>query len=253
MKLVVLGSAGYHANDFRQTTCVLIPEHGIVFDAGTSFFRLPDYLKTKEIDVFLSHAHLDHVVGLTHLISVQYRYELESVRVHGDASKLQAIRKHLFAKELFPVEPSYEEIPLTQGEVHVGSGNGKVSGRVTWIELDHPGKSIGYRVDWPDRSLAFITDTTADPNAEYVEFIRDVDLLVHECNFPDGMEEFAKKTGHSCLSATAEVAKAANVGGLVLIHFDPLRRLETEEDAMKRAEAIFSPIVYAEDGMEIEL
>lgn len=253
MKLVVLGSAGYHPNEIRQTTCVVIPELGIVFDAGTAFHRLPDFLQTGSLDIFLSHAHLDHVIGLTYLLSVEHRYKLDTVRVHGDASKLDAIRKHLFAESLFPVEPTYTEVPLVEGStIEVNSPNSG-SAQITWTKLEHPGSSVGYRVDLPDKSLAFITDTTATSDAAYIEFIRGVDLLVHECNFSDGAEELAAKTGHSCLSPVAEVAKQAEVGGLVLIHFDPLRgNLAADAEAIQRAESIFSPIVHAEDCMEIE-
>ena len=49
-----------------------------------------------------------------------------------------------------------------------------------------------------------------------------VDLLIHECYFPDGYEELAIKTGHSCLSPVLEVARAAQVKRLVLIHVNPL-------------------------------
>ena len=252
MKLVVLGSSGYHPNEVRQTTCLVIPELGLVFDAGTAFFRLPDFLQTGSLDIFLTHAHLDHVVGLTYLLSVQYRYKLDEVRVHGDAAKLKAIREHLFAEELFPVEPSYTEVPLVEGSaIEVGTNSDKA--KITWTKLVHPGSSVGYRVDLEDKSLAFITDTTAQPDADYIEFIRGVDLLVHECNFSDGFEELAKETGHSCVSPVAEVAKQAEVGGLVLIHFDPLRvNLDADAEAIKNAESIFSPIVHAEDCMEIE-
>ena len=38
MKLHVLGSAGYHPNDYRQTICLMIPEIGVIFDAGTGFY-----------------------------------------------------------------------------------------------------------------------------------------------------------------------------------------------------------------------
>jgi hypothetical protein len=35
MKLVVLGSNGFRANDLGQTACYAIPELGLTLDAGT--------------------------------------------------------------------------------------------------------------------------------------------------------------------------------------------------------------------------
>ena len=92
-------------------------------------------------------------------------------------------------------------------------------GLLTHIALTHPGGSVGYRIDWPDRSLAFITDTVVD--GSYSEFVRGVDLLIHECYFPDDMAEWATKTGHSYTTPVAGLARDAAVGRLMLMHIDP--------------------------------
>ena len=70
MKLVLLGTGGYYANDRRHTACLMLPEVGVVLDAGSGMFRIRDYLATDRLDIFLTHAHLDHVIGLTYLIDV---------------------------------------------------------------------------------------------------------------------------------------------------------------------------------------
>jgi hypothetical protein len=44
------------------------------------------------------------------------------------------------------------------------SGNGKL----TYFPLEHPGGSIGYRLDWPERSMAYVTDTMATAEADYL-------------------------------------------------------------------------------------
>lgn len=214
MRLHLLGTAGYHPNDRRHTACFMLPSAGVVFDAGTGFYRVAKHLTGTQLDVFLSHAHLDHVFGLTYLWDVLAGRSLE-VSVHGRADKLAAIDRHLFAADLFPAKPPFRAVPLVDS-VALRDG-----GRLTWFPLDHPGGSIGYRIDWPERSMAYVTDTTADPNAPYVARIRGVDLLLHECNFADGNEDFARKTGHSCTSAVARVAAAARVKRLVLVHVDP--------------------------------
>ena len=70
MRLVLLGTAGYHPNPRRQTLCSLLPECGIMLDAGTGVYRAAEYLTTPELDIFITHAHLDHVIGLSYLFSV---------------------------------------------------------------------------------------------------------------------------------------------------------------------------------------
>ena len=112
-------------------------------------------------------------------------------------------------------------------------------------------KSIGYRLDWPDASLAYVTDTTASPESEYIEQIRNVDVLLHECYFPDGWEDKAELTGHSCITPVAQVAAAADVGLLVLVHINPM----SEDDdplGVEAAREIFPAIEIGEDGTTIE-
>ena len=75
--------------------------------------------------------------------------------------------------------------------------------------------------------MAYVTDTTARDDADYIDKIRGVDLLIHECYFPDGWEDKAKLTGHSCISPVARVARAAGVGRMVLVHINPWLKVMT--------------------------
>ena len=54
MEVVFLGTAGYHPNETRHTSCVMIPEMGIVLDAGTGFFRVRQHLRATTLDSFSS-------------------------------------------------------------------------------------------------------------------------------------------------------------------------------------------------------
>ena len=104
------------------------------------------------------------------------------------------------------------------------------------------------RFDWPERSMALITDTTAKPEATYVEHIRGLDLLVHECFFPTGEDEFAEKTGHSCAGPVGQIARAVQPKQLVLTHFNPLDNVEPPIDVTQVG---YPGTVLGADGLEI--
>jgi ribonuclease BN (tRNA processing enzyme) len=245
MKLVFLGTTGYHPNNRRHTACFMLPELGILLDAGTGTYRVIDHAATPHLDIFLSHAHLDHVIGLTFLLDIMHARPFERVTIHALAEKLDAIRTHLFAEPLFPVVPKCEFRPLAQ------SVPLEQDGRLTHFPLAHPGGCTGFRLDWPDRSLAYVTDTTASKDAAYIEHIRGVDVLIHECYFPDGMMQMAGVTGHSCTSDVAQVARQAGVGRMYLVHMNPL---STEDDpiGLPVARGIFPHTEIAEDEMQID-
>ncbi len=245
MRLLLLGTTGYHPNDRRHTPCLLLPECGLMLDAGTAVYRASEYLETPELDIFLTHAHLDHIVGLTFLFSVIHKHPLERITVHGLPDKLAAIEEHLFCEALFPTRPPFKCEPLQASFALPGGGH------LMHFPLKHRGGSVGYRLDWPDRSMAYITDTIADPNADYVSKIRGVDLLVHECYFPDAETDRANKFGHSHTTTVAQVASRAGVKRLVLVHFDPLSMAD-DPIGLPTARAIFPNTILGEDRMEIE-
>ncbi|MGD9648557.1 MAG: MBL fold metallo-hydrolase [Pirellulales bacterium] len=245
MKLVLLGTTGYHPSEQRQTACFMLPAAGIVLDAGTGMFRARQHLATDELDIFLSHAHLDHIVGLTFLFDVLFERNVKRVTVHARESTIAAINDHLLATPLFPVALPCEYRPLA-GEVPLAAG-----GRLTHFPLEHPGGSTGFRLDWPGRSLAYVTDTVARPGADYIAAIRGVDLLVHECYFDDSMQEWAERTGHSSTTGVAQVAREAEVGRLVLVHVNPLLGVH-DPIGLEVAQAIFPRTGLGVDGMEID-
>jgi len=246
MKLIALGTAGYHPTERRQTACFLLPELGIVLDAGTGMFRLRERLATTQLDIYLTHAHLDHVAGLTFLLDVFNGKPMERVTIHALADKLEAVDKHLLDELIFPVKLPYEMRPLVQDVAIAGDG------KLRHFPLVHPGGSVGFRLDWPDCSLAYVTDTTTPGAcASYIDAIRGVDLLLHECYYPDGMEEMAKLTGHSCATPVAEAARGAGVKRLVLVHVNPLGN-DADPVNLKTAQAIFPKTTLGRDNDVVE-
>jgi ribonuclease Z len=245
MKLILFGTGGYFPTTRRHTACLMLPEIGVVLDAGSGMCQIGKHLQTEQLDIFLSHAHLDHISGLTYLVNLVPANVLAHTTVHGEAAKLAAVRDHLFAEPIFPVAPPFRFAPLAEPCALLEGGT------LTHFPLIHPGGSVGFRLDWPNHSMAYVTDTTADVNADYVQRIRGVDLLVHEAYFADDINNLPANTGHSSLVRVAEVAAAANVGRLVIAHIDP----QLEDDSafdLTAARQIFAQTEIGVDGMELE-
>ena len=80
----------------------------VVFDAGTSFFRVAERLQTDEVHVFLSHAHLDHICGLTYFLPL-LAGNVRQARVYGTQQTLETVQTHLFSDAVFPVLPAFLE------------------------------------------------------------------------------------------------------------------------------------------------
>lgn len=261
MKLHCLGTAGYHPNESRHTSCYFLPASGIVLDAGSGFFRLPPLIETDWLDIFISHAHADHVIGLTYLLDVLYQRPVSQVRVWGHIDKLTSIQNHLLSDPLFPVPLDVQWCPLQSTQTTRLPNNVAV----TLFPLIHPGGSWGFRFDWHDCSLAYVTDTTGpSPSAfngesylpsrqenDYIPWIHQCDLLLHECNFRDSQKDWALKTGHTWTSRAAEVALASGADRLLLIHINPL---EVADDpvGLDCARRIFPQSEVAHDGLIVE-
>jgi ribonuclease BN (tRNA processing enzyme) len=247
MNVVLLGTGGYYPTERRQTACIMLPEVGVVLDAGSGMCRLGECLQTSHLEIFLTHAHLDHVLGLTYLLAVVPREVLRQTTIHGEAEKLAAVRDHLFDNAIFPIEPQFRCEPLNDAPpLALASG-----GTLTHFPLAHPGGCVGFRLDWPGHSLAYVTDTTAASDAAYIEYVRDVDLLLHECYFAENESDLPRITGHSWLMPVAEVAAAAKARRLVLVHIGPHYERDDAFD-LQQAKRIFPNIELGVDRMTLE-
>lgn len=254
MQLHILGSGGYHPSAKRHTLCSVVPEIGLVLDAGTAFFRLARFLDERPWNVFLTHAHLDHIIGLTYYWGLTQQRQIGPISVWGSEKTLKAVQNLLFSEPLFPKTPPYQFVPISAGEnVTIETHRSECDAiLVRPISLAHPGGSLGYRFQMGSQSVAYITDTTVEALPAYREVIRGVDVLIHEAFYPGGYEELAEKTGHVTISQAAQVARDTGVKRLVIVHLNPLLDCDGKKE-QDEAARVFPQTIVATDNCVVEI
>ncbi len=251
MRVEFLGTAGFHPNAHRHTAGILISDaaqsdmqsDAFLLDAGTGTWRLIGRDLPPRLHIFLTHAHLDHIAGLTYLLDVCLNRDLE-VTLYGDRATLHAAQTSLFASPLFPLPFAHPTREIVPGETFEVAG-----AQVSSFLLTHPNNCLALRFDWPQKSLAYITDTVGDDR--YFPLIKGVDVLIHERNFPDHLREIAVVSGH-CTSA--DLVRAARFSGarqVIATHFNPLTPTDPllEDDVY----AQIPGVIAARDELCLEL
>jgi phosphoribosyl 1,2-cyclic phosphodiesterase len=97
--------------------------------------------------------------------------------------------------------------------------------------LNHPGHCLGYRVEYRNRSICYITDNEIYPEftglreegyiSKLVDFISGADALITDSTYMDDEYPAHVNWGHSPLNEVVNLAHRAEVKTLYLFHHDP--------------------------------
>ncbi|MET6991091.1 ribonuclease Z [Sediminicola arcticus] len=98
------------------------------------------------------------------------------------------------------------------------------------------------------KSYAFCSDTAYKPSI--VPQINEVDVLYHESTFLESEQLMAPKTKHATAKEAANIAKAANVGLLILGHYST--RYASIELFKEEAMEVFERVELADDGKSFD-
>jgi len=249
MKLVLLGTGGYFPTSRRQTSCFYLPEHGLALDAGTGLARVGRYPLREQLDILLTHGHQDHSIGLLYLPGTLRNSDVETVCLWGSKNSTEEIVRRLFGEPLF--SRTIDNLPYS---TRILSLPGRLElGDLTIVSEPMPHGlhgSLAFRLtDRDGVSVVLITDTHV--TASQATFCQGADLLLADCYFRSDQEDKAAATAHSTPVIIAQLAKAAEVKRLVLVHVNPA---ETEpERLVEEAQRVFPHTLLGEDEMELEV
>lgn len=246
MKVYFLGTNGWYDTEAGNTLCVLIEtkDEYVIFDAGSGFYKLDRYIKkNKPVYLFLSHYHLDHVIGLHALNKFKFRRGLD---VYGPKG-LKAFFQKVINKSY---TISVDSLPMKVRLHEINKSTVFLKG-LSWAPLRHSTLCYGYRLLREGRAVAFCTDTGLCD--KFYALAKEADLLISECSLRPG--QFSKKWPHLNPSEAAGVASCVKVKRLALIHFDAYLypSIKSRAAAEKAAKKIFKNSFVCYDDKNITL
>jgi len=248
VKLAFLGTNGWYDTTTGSTVCALLEskEYFIILDAGFGIHKLNRYLKKgskKPVLLFLSHFHLDHIVGIHVLNKFPFR-RLDIYGQKGTRKALNAIMKPPFTFNVKDLNFPLKVHELSEG-VH------QLPFKVECRPLLHATPCMGYRFELDGRSIAYCTDTGICPGLRTLA--KKVDLLILECSYLSG--ENHRNWPHMNPEQAARIANECDVKRLLLTHFDSYRyqNISKRNEAGRIARKTFRNTTIARDGMRIEL
>jgi len=246
MKVYFLGTNGWCDTDLGNTLCVLV-ETGkayIVFDAGNGLFKLDKYIKDKRpIYLFLSHFHLDHIIGLHSLNKFNFAQGINVFGPKGIKEMFKLIINTPYSK---PVRKLKTKINIVQI-----NKKSKFPFDITFLDLFHTVQCYGYRLRADNKVLAFCTDT--GPCKGINVLAKDADFLITESSLPPGKIDL--KWPHLNPEQAARIARDAKVKKLALAHFDAGVYLNEKDKnrAQKVARGIFRNTIAAKDQLALTI
>ncbi len=225
-----------------DTTCMEIRTRNdeiLIIDAGSGLRRLGNRLlseKRREYTMLFTHAHWDHLMGFPFFRPIYHSGT--TITLFG-CPFAQASIKDLIANVMtaphFPV--NFEDI---RGEIryHETCEESFVWStlKITPIPISHPNGGVGYKIVEDGRSFVFLTDNELShrhdgglAGADYLDFSRDTDLLIHDAEYTDG--DYHETWGHSRYRDALDVALDAEAKAFGLFHHNQ-ERTDAEVDAI---------------------
>jgi phosphoribosyl 1,2-cyclic phosphodiesterase len=261
-----------------NTPCVAVEGAGqlLVLDAGTGIRALGLDLVAKQngaarVEILLSHAHWDHIQGLPHF--KPFFSPGNTVRIWGSrqgTTSLEAILRQQMDPAVFPVPLDALSAQLTVQQVDADEFSiGEF--RVRTMKLRHPGTTLGFCLT-PGRggpSMAYVTDNELGTGGHYevskswrrdfVSFLKNVDLLIHDAMYTPKELEQHRGWGHSTYEEAVTLAQDAGAKRLVLFHHEP-EHDDGEMDRLLAAARKFAKtrgssfdVTAAQEGMKVTL
>ncbi len=199
MKINVLGCSGAEFPGHNPPGFLL--DENILFDAGSLTNVLDRKGQSKVKDIFITHAHLDHIRGISSLAdNIIVERRKQKVNIISIPSVIKTIQKNLLNDSLWPdftMIPDYENAVLRYEALKEGQALNVNGYYITAYKVNHSVPAVGYFVEGGNKKRFFYTGDTGPTDATWKNIgDRKLDCLIIEVSFPNRMSEMAAITGH---------------------------------------------------------
>lgn len=270
--LKILGCRGTNSvygeefNKYGSYTSSLFTVAGdkaVIFDMGTGVQSLSkqDLDGINEFNVFFSHLHWDHLIGILGFKPLFY----SNVKINFFISESYGFNRindfllNIYKQPFFPVgiEVFNAQLQLYLIESHKKfSFNGI---QIEYMEGNHPNGALIYNIFKNNKKYTYATDYEHSDKSDtnLIKFAQGADYLIFDTTyFPedyDGLFDGIPKKGwgHSTYVNGCEIAKKSNVKNLVLFHHNPEYSDKELERMHLLALKICPNAIIAKDQMSI--
>ena len=245
-----------------NTSCIEIRcgEKLFVFDAGTGLRDLGRTIArdgVTDIDLFLSHTHMDHIAGFpffSYTSKPGNKLRIWSGHLE-EGLTTEGVLRQFMSPPLFPVPVDIFEADVSYHDFKAGDTMTPSDGvTLRTAPLHHPQNATGYRVDYNGKSICYITDTEQREDGldrNILGLIDSADIVIYDSMFSDAEYVDHKGWGHSTWEEGLRLANSANVGTLVIFHHMPERTDEQMDDIALAADETRPGTVVAREGMTL--